>query len=132
MRDTADKLPGKQEQALAALLSNPTVRDAAKAARLSEATIYRYMREKLFAERLKEARRGLVEQLTTRLQAKADASAKVLSDIAEDNSKPASVRVAAARAVIDYTLKAFELGDLNERLNVLEQAQKAQKGAGRR
>jgi AcrR family transcriptional regulator len=132
MRDTADKLPGRQEQALAALLSNPTVRDAAKAARLSEATIYRYMRDQLFAERLREARRGLVEQLTTRLQAKADASAKVLSDIAEDDSKPASVRVAAAKAVIDYTLKTFELGDLNERLKVLEQNLKTHKGAGRR
>lgn len=131
MRDTADKLPGRQEQALAALLSNPTVRDAAKAARLSEATIYRYMRERLFAERLRDARRGLVEQLTTRLQAKADASAKVLSDIAEDDSKPASVRVAAAKAVIDYTLKAFELGDLNERLKVLEATLEKQK-RGRR
>jgi DNA-binding MurR/RpiR family transcriptional regulator len=131
MRDSAEKLPGRQEQALAALLNNPTVRDAAKAAQLSEATVYRYMREQPFAARLREARRGLVEQLTTRLQAKSDASAKVLTDIAEDDSKPASVRVAAAKAVIDYTLKAFELGDLSERLKVLEATLESQK-KGRR
>jgi len=77
---------------------------------------------------LKEARRGAVEQLSTRLQAKAAGAARVLSDIAEDEAKPASVRVAAAKAVIDYTLKAFELGDLADRLKVLEQMLEAQKG----
>lgn len=122
MTDETLKLPGKQERALAALLNNPTVRDAAAEAKVSEATLYRYMREATFAERLKEARRGAVEHLSARLQAKAADAAKVLSDIAEDDSKPASVRVAAARAIIEHTLKAFELGDLAERLKVLEAA----------
>ena len=60
MTDAAVKLPGKPEKALAALLNNPTVRDAAKEAKLSEATLYRYMREPAFAGQLKEARRGAV------------------------------------------------------------------------
>ncbi|HEX7312314.1 MAG TPA: hypothetical protein VF297_00085 [Pyrinomonadaceae bacterium] len=132
MTDETEKLPGKQERALAALLNNPTVRDAAAEAKVLEATLYRYMREATFAERLKEVRRGAVEHLTARLQAKASAAAKVLSEVAEDETKPASVRVSAAKAVIEYTLKAFELGDLDERLKALEQALEAQKKGGRR
>ncbi len=128
MTDETEKLPGKQERALAALLNNPTVRDAAAEAKVSEATLYRYMRESVFAERLREARRGAVEHLSARLQAKSADAARVLSDIAEDDSKPASVRVAAARAIIEHTLKAFELGDLGERLKVLEAALEKQKG----
>ena len=131
MTDETEKLPGKQERALAALLNNPTVRDAAAEAKVSEATLYRYMREATFAERLKEARRGAVEHLSARLQAKAADAARVLSDIAEDDSKPASVRVAAARAIIEHTLKAFELGDLAERLKVLEATLEKQKRARR-
>lgn len=132
MRDETAKLDGRREGALSALLSEPSIRDAAKKAKLSEATLYRYLREPSFVERYKQARREAIGHLTTRLQAKADASAKVLSDIAEDEGKPASVRVAAAKAVIEYALKAFELGDLGERLKVLEEALKAQKGRGAR
>lgn len=131
MIDETEKLPGKQERALAALLNNPTVRDAAAESKVSEATLYRYMREETFAARLKEARRGAVEHLSARLQSKSAEAARVLSDIAEDDSKPASVRVTAARAIIEHTLKAFELGDLNERLKVLEATLEKQK-RGRR
>ena len=67
MIDKTEKLPGKQGKALAALLNNPTVRDAAREAELSEATLYRYLQEPAFAERVGEARRGLIYNLQTRL-----------------------------------------------------------------
>ena len=132
MIDNSEKLPGKQAKALAALLNNPTVREAAKEAKLSEPTLYRYLRDSAFSERVREARRGLMDNLQTRLQAKAEGAAKILSDIAEDTEKPASVRVAAARIIIESALKVHEQTELIERLNALEQAQAAQKGAGRR
>ena len=132
MTDSAENLSGRQATALSALLSEPSIRDAAKKARLSEETLYRYLREPAFSARYREARRALMENLQARLQAKAEASAKALSEIAEDEGKPASVRVSAAKAVIEYALKAFELGDLGERLKTLEQALEAQKGNGRR
>lgn len=132
MADDSEKLPGRQEKALSALLSNPSVREAAKASGMAERTLFRYLRDPTFSERVREARRGLMDNLQTRLQAKAEGAAKILSDIAEDEGKPASVRVAAARIIIESALKSHEQTELIERLNALEQAQAAQKGAGRR
>ena len=90
------------------------------------------MQDPAFSEHVREARRGLMDNLQTRLQAKAEGAAKILSDIAEDESKPASVRVAAARIIIESALKVHEQTELIARLNVLEAAQAAQKGPGRR
>lgn len=124
-------MDGRREGALAALLSEPSIRDAAKKAKLSEATLYRYLGEPDFSARYKAARREAIGHLTTRLQAKADASAAVLSEIAEDREKPASVRVSAAKAVIEYALKSHELNDLGERLDAVEASLKA-RGEGAR
>lgn len=116
---------------MAALLSNPTMRDAAKACKLSETTLYRYLRESAFAERVREARRGLMDNLQTRLQAKAETAAKILGDIMEDEGKPASVRVAAARIIIEAAQKAHEQAELAVRLKAIEDALEAQKRGGR-
>jgi DNA-binding MurR/RpiR family transcriptional regulator len=116
------KLTAKQERALAALVAQPTISEAAKVLGVGETTLYRYMRDAQFSDALKRARRAAVAQLTARLQAGASGMAGVLQTIAEDETAPASARVSAARAVIDYTLKAVELEDLSERLEALEKA----------
>lgn len=130
MTDFSEKLPGRQEGALSALLANATVRDAARACNLSEATLYRYMREPAFGERLRASRRSLIEILQTRLQAKADGAAKALSDIAEDDAKPASARVTAARTILEAAIKLHEQTEIVERLAALEKAIEAQKKGG--
>lgn len=44
----------------------------------------------------------------------------MLFAIAKDKKAPASARVSAARAIIEHTLKAFELADVEVRLKELE------------
>lgn len=73
-----------------------------------------------------------MDNLQTRLQAKAEGAARILSDIAEDESKPASVRVAAARIIIESALKIHEQAELGVRLKAIEDALEAQKRGGRR
>ena len=131
MTHAGEKLPGKQGAALVALLNNPTVREAAKAAKLSEATLWRYLRDEDFRARYQEARRDLLSQTALRLQSDATYAAKVLRDIAEDTEAPASARVSAARAILDSAIKAAEVEDLLPRLQALEEAQAAQKGVSR-
>jgi len=115
------KLNARQERALSALLTSPTIKDAATVARLSETTLHRYLRDEVFAASYRTARRETVAHLTTRLQADSSSMAQVLKDIAEDTSAPASARVTAARSVIDFTLKSVELEDLAERIGALEE-----------
>jgi len=124
LTDTASKLPPKQEQALAALLTHANVRDAAAAAQLSEATVWRYLREVPFRARYKQARREITDHLIARLQADSVRAAKILMDVAEDVNAHAGARVSAARTVIEQALRGAELRDLTDRIEALEATQK--------
>ncbi len=120
MIDTASKLPPKQEQALAALLTHANVRDAAAEAKVSEATLWRFLRDPAFSARYKQARREITDHLIARLQADSVRAAKILMDVAEDVSAHAGARVSAARTIIEQALRGAELRDLVERIAVLE------------
>jgi hypothetical protein len=112
-------LPGKQETALNALLAHPTFKDAAQAAGVSEVTLWRYLREEKFAARYRTARREVVEHATMRLQHHAGDAAQTLHEIAVDKDSSASARV-AARAILDQSLRAVELGEMQARVEQLE------------
>lgn len=129
--ETPEQIEARHAAAISALLEHPTVREAARASKLSEETLYRYRRDPAFAERYREARRALIEDLQARLQAKAEAGARVLSEIAEDKKAPASARVTAARALIENAVKLHEQTEITERLAALEKILDAQKKGGR-
>jgi hypothetical protein len=123
LRDGGDKLPGKQEAALAALLAHPTVRDAAKAANVAEGTLWRYLSDPTFSAHYKQARREVTDHLIMRMQADSTKAARILLEVAEDTASPASARVSAARTIIEQALKGAELRDLMDRIEALEALQ---------
>jgi DNA-binding MurR/RpiR family transcriptional regulator len=124
MTQAREKLEAKQETALAALLAHPTVADAAKAAKVSQATLWRYMRDPKFSARYAEARADVTKHLIMRLQSDSSKAAKVLIDIAEDEAAPASARVSAARTIIEGAIKGAELHDLMARVEAIEAMQR--------
>ncbi len=115
------KLSARQEQALAALLIEPTVTAAATKANVPERTLYRWLDEPAFTAAYREARRKAVKQTVARLQRASAPVVSILLQLAASDQSPATARVAACRAVLDYTFKAVELEDLDERLRVLEE-----------
>jgi hypothetical protein len=62
------KRPQREELALAALLTEPSIAAAAKAAGISESTLLRWMQDPTFRDRLRAARRSVVEDAVGRLQ----------------------------------------------------------------
>jgi hypothetical protein len=70
------------------------------------------------------ARRELVENTITQLQRDGADAALALRQIVKDKKAPASVRVAAARVILEQGIKAVELVDLSERIDRLEAIQK--------
>jgi len=122
-----NKLPANAEKMLAALLSSPTIKEAAKAARVSEATVTRALRNEGFSKLYREARREVTQHCVMRLQADSSHAAKVLRDIADDPTAPASARVTAARAIIEQAFRGAELYDLTERIAAIEAAQKGKR-----
>jgi DNA-binding MurR/RpiR family transcriptional regulator len=119
------KLTPKQEAALLALLDNGTIEAAYKAAGISKATMWRFMQDANFQARYRQARRQLVETAIAQLQKHATTAARVLVNIAEDTDAPASSRVAAAKTILDQSVSAIELMDLQERLEKLEELEAA-------
>jgi hypothetical protein len=114
-------LPGKQEQALLAVISHATLKEAATSAGVSETTLWRYMQDEAFAKRLREARRDAVSHAVIRLQRASADAVTVLQDIMTKEDAPASARITAARAVIDYAVRAVEIDELKSRINDLEE-----------
>jgi hypothetical protein len=118
--DNSEELTAKQDKALAALISQPSVRKAAAASGLGEATIWRYLRDDKFRRAYLDARRGLVEHATTQMSQSASAAATALDEIVKDKKMPPTARVSAAKTVLQKAQSGVELLDLQERLSEIE------------
>jgi hypothetical protein len=112
------KRPQREELAIAALLSEPTVEAAAKRAGISESTLLRWMAEPVFREQYRAARRAVVEGAIGRLQ---QASTQAVDALARNLTcgNPA-VEVGAAKAIFELTAKGMEQLDFAERLEAIE------------
>jgi DNA-binding MurR/RpiR family transcriptional regulator len=120
MQVVEQKLSQKQERALVALLDCGEIKKAAAAAGVNEATLWRWLQSPDFQSRYRAARRQLVETAIAQLQSDCTIAARVLREVAEDREAPASSRVAAARTILEQSIGAIELIDLQERVEMLE------------
>ena len=108
-----------RERAIAALLSAPTLAEAAKKVGLSKATLHRWTKETAFTAALRAARREVVDATIGRLQFVTTAAVTALHDALTCDAP--TVRVSAARAILEFSFRSVELMDLEERLSALEQ-----------
>ena len=120
MKATEEKLTPKQERALVALLDCGEIKGAAKVAGVGEVTLWRWLQLPAFQSRYREARRQLVETAIALLQSDCTIAVRVLREVAEDKQAPASSRVAAAKTIIEQSIGAIELMDLQDRVEMLE------------
>jgi len=118
------ELSPREQQFLAALLAQPTVLAAAKAARVPERTAYRWLVAAPFKAAYAEARRQAMQQSTARLQRAAGQAVATLEEIMGDSDAPSTARVSAARATLEIAYRAVEIEDLTERIAALEEQQK--------
>jgi transposase len=110
----------KQEKAIAALLTTDSVSQAANVAGVGERTLYRWLQEPVFLEQYRKARKTALDQAISTLQERSNAAARALVDIVEDQEMPPSTRVAAAREIIQASIKGVERDDFESRLEELE------------
>ena len=113
-------LTRKQETGIAALLAQPTMKEAAAVAGVTEVTMWRWLQDDNFQAAYMQARRESVRHAMTRLQATTGDAVDTLGEIMRDAEAPKSVRVMAAKAVIEYAIKAVEIEDMAERVGELE------------
>ena len=126
-RGHGDKLGRKAEAAIVALLSHPTMPEAAKAAGVSETSLWRWLQREDFQKKYREAQGKVFDGALGSLQG---ASTEAVNCLRRNLScgNP-SAEVHAARTILDYTLRARELFDLENRIALLEAALKAREEA---
>ncbi|HKD05895.1 MAG TPA: hypothetical protein VKB79_08330 [Bryobacteraceae bacterium] len=125
------KFGRKQEEAIAALLTQRNVEDAAKSVGIAPKTLIRWMQVPDFQTAYREARRAAFGQSIARLQQASSAAVSTLLKIMVDPNAPHSVRVRAADSVLDHSKQAIEIEDVEVRVAALEQAAEQQKSADR-
>ena len=120
MAGHGEKLSRNKEKAIGALLLAPSIPDAAKSIGIHERTLWRWLKDQKFKEAFKKARREVVRQAIAHVQAGMSEAVNTLREIISDKDAPASARVTAAKAMIDMSLKAVEVEDLELRIEALE------------
>jgi len=120
LAEIPSRLTPIQERAIVALLSNANTRIAAKAVGVDEATLWRWLQDKEFHAAYMTIRRESVSLSIARLQQSTMEAVNTLKAIAKDKKAPASSRVMAAKAIIEYSIKAVEIEDLAVRLAEVE------------
>jgi hypothetical protein len=120
MRVVKGKFTNKKQTAIVALLERPTIKEAAAAVGIAEATIFRWLQVEEFQTAYREARRRVVELATSRLQKASGEAVGALKEVMNNPQSPASSRVMAARAVLEMSFKATMIEDLSARVEAME------------
>jgi len=113
-----EKLSRKQETAIAALLSAPSIKAAAIEAGIGEATLWRWLQLPDFQTAYRAARRSVIERAVSELQAAAGEAVETLKR--NLHCENPAVEIRAAQIILEQGIKGVELMDLQERVERLE------------
>ena len=108
----------KQDAAIGALLSQPTISAAAESVGIGEATLRRWLKDAGCLAAYRGARRDALEHCVALLQKAGSDAVEALRQSLQARSE--GVRLRAACAILDYSMKGVELLDLEERSTALE------------
>jgi len=120
MKGHGAKFGRKKEQAIAALLKERNIEEAARSIGVAPNTLLNWLKLPEFQTAYREARRHAYRQAIARLQQGTSAAATTLLKTLVDANTPASVKVRAAEAIFNHAAKAIEIEDLDARLSALE------------
>lgn len=88
------------EALITAIISNPTIKAAAKAAGCSESTIYQRLKKRDFVEMLDAYRAEILRETTSRVQANMSRAVETIKSIMEDGTTNPQTRLNAAETLI--------------------------------
>jgi hypothetical protein len=114
------KVSKAQHVVLTALACGATVESAARRAGVTERTVYRYLADPAFRQRVHQARADQFERTAGALTAAAIAAVKRLTELLQDPSASPAVQRSAARDLLEMNLRYREGADWETRLAALE------------
>ena len=119
------KFGRKQEEAIAALLTQKNLEEAARSVGVAPKTLLRWMQVPEFEKAYCEARRAAFRQSIARLQQASSAAVTTLLKVMIEQGTPPSTKVRAADSILDHSAKSIELEDIEARVVELERAAQA-------
>jgi hypothetical protein len=117
------KKPRKLDEFIRALLTNPSLEDAARAVGISRTTAWRWLKNPAVIAQLHEARREAWGRALAMLQEAGPEAVQALREVLRAAESESS-KVSAAKAVLELGVKVVELTDLQQRIETLEQVAK--------
>jgi hypothetical protein len=118
----SDKTRKKAEDALLlALACGATAESAARQCRVSERTVFRRLADPDFRRRLQELRADMVLRTSGALTAASTESVRTLLEL-QKPTHSGTVRLGAARAILEIGMRLREVVELEARLAALEAA----------
>jgi hypothetical protein len=126
------KFGRKKEEAIAALLTQRTTEDAARAAGIGPATILRWLKDPEFDAAYRQAKRAAFSQSIARMHQMSSAAVSTLGKVMIDPTTPPATKVRAADSILNHTAKAIEIEDVEARVTELERAAETSKTGHRR
>jgi phage terminase small subunit len=103
------EITAKQHRAVVALVSCPTVTEAATVADVAERTLYRWLSDPAFRSHMSEVEGQAIDAATRRLLGMQEAAIEIINGIMSSPETPPAVRLRAAATVIDYMLRMRDL-----------------------
>ena len=108
-------LTGKQLKAVPHLIASKTLKEGCKKARISRQTLYQWLQDPTFKQEFRNQRDVIIEEALEDLKGNLTKATKTLIDLLDTTDSDPLKRY-VAKDIIDYTMKARELGELEERL----------------
>jgi hypothetical protein len=130
MKGHGTQFDRKKDDAIAALLTQRNIEEAAKSVGIVANTLRSWMQVPEFQKAYRDARRAAYNQAIARLQQATSAAATTLMKTMVDAGTPASVRVRAAEAIFTHAAKAIEIEDVEARVSELERAAELSRSQG--
>jgi hypothetical protein len=122
------KLSRKMDTAIAALLAQPSVAEAARVAGVRPQTLSRWMKIPEFDTAYRAAQRAVLGRAIARLQQASGAAVTALLKVMFDADAPKAARLAAAEVVLRHAKAANEIEDIQSRLSALARDTEASHG----
>ena len=110
----------KQELLLSALITTPTVREAAASVGIPETTAYNWLRKPDFAAEYKQRKRQAVSEASDYLQSRINEATSVILEIMNNTETSPQTRLNAAKMIIETGYKIIEQGEIIARIEALE------------
>lgn len=116
------ELSPKQIQAITALLSHPTMEQAAKSADVARRTLYQWLSEPAFKAALTEAESAAIDHAVRGLVSLVEPAMETLKEALAPEQKMVT-RLRAVTLILEQMLKLVELRSFDARLTELERIQ---------